>query len=65
MERDESEITGARISAINCAREWMQRLVKHGATPEQITEAIQEMAKQAKDEAVLCLSRRDAGGASS
>lgn len=59
MERDEVQITSAKVSATNSARDWMQRLVKLGATPNEITETIEDMRKQAREEAIICLARRD------
>jgi hypothetical protein len=60
MGRDEVAITGARVSAVNSARESMQRLVNHGATREEVIQIIEEMEKQAKAEALIGFSRRDA-----
>lgn len=51
MKRDEVAITGAKVSAVNCAREWIRKLVKVGASADEIAEVIRQMTKQAQDEA--------------
>ena len=58
MERDEKKITGEKFIATSQARGSMKRLVKLGATPNEISETIEQIAKQAKDEAVLCFAQK-------
>ena len=62
IKRDEVGINGAKGSAINTAREWVKRLIDSGATPEEIKEVIDEMAKQARAEARIGLDSREAKG---
>lgn len=56
VERDEVKISQAKLSAVNCVQEWIQKLVALGATPNEINDTLEQI----KQMAVITLSQRKA-----
>jgi flagellar basal body P-ring protein FlgI len=55
IERDEMKISQAKISAVDCVQEWIQKLVNLGASPNEINDTL----KQIKQRAIISLGQRN------
>ena len=54
IERDEMKISQAKVSAVNCVQEWIQKLVNLGATPNEIYDTLEQI----KQRTIISLCQR-------
>jgi hypothetical protein len=47
FERDEVKISQAKVSAVNCVQEWIQKLVNLGASPNEINDTLEKIKRMA------------------
>jgi hypothetical protein len=45
--RDEVKLSQAKVSAVNCVQEWIQKLVNLGASPNEINETLEQIKRMA------------------